>query len=150
LKKEHIQLLVARNENGESKFAQSNQFGLFPWSPSWGEINYFAFNYPTIEFHDELYGYLQEVAEKYKIDEFDEYLSSKGIAKNKEWIKELNGQPQAAVACTLPTFIRNKIHHPENQTMNNANFSIKELEDSILSLIKLCKDLKDANSKRII
>ena len=85
---------------------------------------------------------------KYNLD--NEYLCSKGIAKNKEWIKELNGQPQAPVDCTLPTFIRNKIHHPENQIMKNADFSPYELKNSILSLIKLCKDLKDANSKRTI
>lgn len=26
-------------------------------SPSWGEINYFAFDIPSIEFHNELYGF---------------------------------------------------------------------------------------------
>jgi len=140
--KGNIQLLVAKNENGESKFSNSEDFGLFPWSPSWGEINYFAFNYPTIEFHDELYGYLQERTEKYRIDEFDDFINSKGIEKIKKWTKEINGQPQTPIDCTLPTFIRNKIHHPENQSMQNENFNNDELENSILRLINLCKELK--------
>ncbi|MGB9678234.1 MAG: ATP-dependent nuclease, partial [Candidatus Ratteibacteria bacterium] len=72
--KDNIQLLVANNENGEVQIKQSEKFGLFPWSPSWGEINYFAYNHPTIEFHDELYGYLQEKSEKDKQSEFEEWL----------------------------------------------------------------------------
>ena len=31
---------------------------LFPWSPSFSEINYRAYRLPTNEFHNELYGYL--------------------------------------------------------------------------------------------
>lgn len=41
---------------------------------------------------------------------------------------------------TLPTFIRNKTHHPENVTMQSAEFSDKELKDSIGELIKLVRD----------
>jgi predicted ATP-dependent endonuclease of OLD family len=37
---------------GESKRIFGNQ------SPTWGEINYFAYNLPTIEFHNELYGFI--------------------------------------------------------------------------------------------
>jgi len=142
LGKENIQLLVAKNENGESKFSKSQDFGLFPWSPSWGEINYFAFNHPTIEFHDELYGYLQEKTERYKINEFDEWLSQQNISKNKSWRKEINGNPQNPENVTLPTFVRNKVHHPENQTMQNENYTFDELKSSIDAMINLIKSLK--------
>jgi len=142
INKQNIQLLVAKNENGKSNFSQSQEFGLFPWSPSWGEINYFAFNYPTIEFHDELYGYLQEITGKYRIDEFDDFINSKGIPKDKEWRKEINGQPQDLKKYTIPTFIRNKIHHPENTSMQNVNFNNDELKNSISLLIDLCNNLK--------
>jgi len=129
--KDKIQLLVAKNENGESKFSISEVFGLFPWSPSWGEINYFAFNYPTIEFHDELYGYLQEKSAKYKQDEFEKWLNEQNIPVNKEWTKEINGVTQKQENVTLPTFIRNKIHHSENKTMRTVNFTTNELKKSI-------------------
>jgi len=135
--KSNIQLLVAKNENGESKFSKSGDFGLFPWSPSWGEINYFAFNYPTIEFHDELYGYLQEISEKYKQDEFEDWLIKQSLSKDKTWTKEINGNPQQPEKVTLPTFIRNKVHHPENKTMREESFTNDELKDSINMMINL-------------
>ena len=146
-KKDNIQLLVAKNENGESKFSNSEVFGLFPWSPSWGEINYFAFNYPTIEFHDELYGYLQEITEKYKQDEFENWLMEQGISKNKTWTKETKGNPQQPKEVTLPTFIRNKVHHPENETMQDTNFTEDELKDSIRIMIGLIKKLRPIKKK---
>ena len=140
--KGNIQLLVAKNENGESKFSNSEVFGLFPWSPSWGEINYFAFNYPTIEFHDELYGYLQEKSEKYKQDEFEEWLNEQNIPVNKEWTKEINGAPHTKKNnVTLPTFIRNKIHHPENKTMKTVNFTTDELKNSIEIMVALIRKI---------
>jgi predicted ATP-dependent endonuclease of OLD family len=143
LGKNNIQLLVAKNENGESKFSKSQEFGLFPWSPSWGEINYFAFNHPTIEFHDELYGYLQEFSNIYDQNKFDNWLCKNNIPKDKTWTKEVKGNPQKPEKVTLPTFIRNKVHHPENKTMQNDNFSNEELNNSILKLINLCKELKN-------
>jgi predicted ATP-dependent endonuclease of OLD family len=48
------------------KVTSSKALKLFDWSPSWGEINYYSFDLPTIEFHNELYGYLQEKEQKFK------------------------------------------------------------------------------------
>ncbi|MBZ4644241.1 MAG: ATPase protein [Deferribacteraceae bacterium] len=140
IRKENIQLLVANNENGEVQIKKSEKFGLFPWSPSWGEINYFAFNHPTIEFHDELYGYLQEKSEKYKQSDFEKWLADNGIQTSKKWTREKNGQPQQEEDVTLPTFIRNKVHHPENQNMRDQNFSDEELKNSIELLINIVKN----------
>ncbi|AWB10777.1 AAA ATPase domain-containing protein [Thermodesulfobium acidiphilum] len=140
--KDNIQLLVARIENNEVQIEQSKKFDLFPWSPSWGEINYFAFNHPTIEFHDELYGYLQEKSKKYKQTEFEKWLCNKrnSVRKTKKWTKENNGNPKCKeIEVTLPTFIRNKVHHPENQTMKDKNFSDEELKESIKVMIELIK-----------
>ncbi|WP_407904243.1 ATP-dependent nuclease [Escherichia coli] len=36
----------------------------FPWSPTWGEISYKVYNLPTVELHNELYGYLQKISKK--------------------------------------------------------------------------------------
>lgn len=54
-------LFIFKRIHSEIKMDTINEkFGLFPWSPSWGEINYIAYDMPTIEFHDELYGRLHE------------------------------------------------------------------------------------------
>lgn len=47
-------LLFTRDENNKIIIsdARDKGWGLFPnWSPSWGEINFFAYDMPTIEFH---------------------------------------------------------------------------------------------------
>src|SRR5450759_3653282 len=112
--------------------------GLFPWSPSWGEINYFAYNYVTAEFHDELYGFIQERSQCLREHEMDDFLEQKfGIAKNRQWTPEKGGTPQQLRNVTLPVFIRNKIHHPENKTMRAVNFDRKDLFESTELLIKV-------------
>ncbi len=115
----------------------SDTSGLFPWSPTWGEINYMAYNFPTVEFHNELYGRLQELSKKWGITDFDNWLETQGVEKNKEWTKEKHGEPEEnADSVTLPTFIRNKIHHPENSSMISKDFTREELKESIDILIR--------------
>lgn len=117
--------------------------GLFPWSPSWGEINYFAYNYMTTEFHDELYGFIQERTQCLKEQDMDDLLEQKfGIAKNKQWIPERAGIPLQTRNLTLPVFIRNKIHHPENKTMQAVSFNGADLNESIQHLIKIADAVK--------
>ena len=112
-------------------------FGLF--SPTWGEINFFAFGVLSVEFHNELYGFIQAKAifedEKYYYEnDFDEYLKRAGIPKDKPYIRlnkdgTTNNQPR-----TLPTFIRNVIHHPENPY---NSYTQGEHETSVNMLIQL-------------
>jgi len=93
----------------------------------------------TIEFHDELYGYIQEKTKCYKEKEIDDYLESKGFIKNKNWTREKDGVPVNTYNCTLPVFIRNKIHHPENGTMQGVDFTVEELAESIERMIETVK-----------
>jgi predicted ATP-dependent endonuclease of OLD family len=101
----------------------------FPWSPSWGEINYFAYGLPTIEFHNELYGYLQYKNGAYKIKDLEKLFESKGLAKCKKWVEDKGGQRLNPKEVTLMTYIRNSIHHPENQ--HNFEYMPEELKESI-------------------
>lgn len=134
-----IELLITKNTtDGVIVENTGLQFGLFPWSPSWGEINYSAYDLPTIEFHNELYGYIQEKQQKYTIDQAEAYFVSKGITKSKKWTKIVNGQAQQPEDVTLMTFVRNRIHHPENT--NNGEYAPQELKSSIDELIKLVKN----------
>lgn len=115
--------------------ADSGKLSLFDWSPSWGEIMYFAFNTATVEFHNELYGVIQERSGCYTLAAMDAHLNSSGFAKDKTWIKVAKGVSSPPESVTLATFIRNTIHHPENRS--NANFSEGDLSESIGRMISL-------------
>ena len=140
-------LLLKRNEDNEIDIlnARNEGWGLFgDVSPTWGEINWFAYDLLTIEFHNELYGFLQ--AKAINEDEsndreanFDYWLNRKGIDQNKQWIRELKGIPQSPVNRTIQTYIRNTIHHPENN--HNSKYSNDELKASIENMIEIIKTL---------
>ncbi|MFZ3090781.1 MAG: AAA family ATPase [Nitrospirota bacterium] len=139
LKNSQIELLITKNStNGIVVENTGSQFGLFPWSPSWGEINYSAYGLPTIEFHNELYGYIQEKQQKYTIDQVETYFVGKSVTKSKKWTKITSGQAQQPEDVTLLTFVRNSIHHPENMT--NGGYTPQELKSSIDEMIKLLKN----------
>ena len=60
---------------------------------------------------------------------------SKGVIKTKKWKRLKGGVVQPERDITLPTYIRNFIHHPEN--MENVKYTGCELEESTEVLIKL-------------
>ncbi len=101
------------------------------------EINYSVYDLPTIEFHNELYGHIQELQQKYTIDQAETYFVSKGITKSKKWTAIVGGQTQKPEDVTLMTFVRHSIHHPENTS--NGRYTPQELKSSIDELIKLIK-----------
>ncbi len=130
---ENIKLLITETDNNLCQIKDSDlTLKSFPWSPSWGEINYYAYGLATIEFHNELYGYLQSKNKIYNIQQFDTYLSNTGIPKDKNWIHDKDGK---IYSYTLMSYIRNFIHHPENQ--NNLNYTAEELQYSISEMLKL-------------
>jgi AAA15 family ATPase/GTPase len=126
---------------GSNSASPSQALALFgKSSPTWGEINYYAYNLPTVEFHNELYGFLQAKAitidPKYQYeDKFENYLMSQGLAQTKMWIREKAGKPLTPAQSTLQTYIRNFIHHPENS--RNSEYTLLELNQSITELIPL-------------
>lgn len=110
---------------------------MFPWSPTWGEINFKAYKLPTVELHNELYGALQYKSTKFYESEFEAWLKTKKIVDSKQWIREQNGNACNPKNVTLQTFIRNHIHHPENQTMQSNRYTEDELKQSIEEMIRL-------------
>lgn len=138
-------LFVFKNTNHSNSVKRmSNSNYLFPYSPSWGEINYKAYNIPTIELHNELYGTLQEKSGKFQEKQFEQWLvnpSFGNLSMSKNWTRENNGQPQSPYSVTLQTFIRNHIHHPENRTMQNDFYTYDELKQSIDEMIVILESL---------
>ncbi|MHB9011617.1 MAG: AAA family ATPase [Ignavibacteriaceae bacterium] len=106
------------------------------------EINYLAFNLATEEYHNEIYGFLQEKCEYFYESEFEKFLTEeKGIKKSKKWARERNGQKYGnEYDVTLQTFIRNKIHHPENKTMQAYKYTPEELRESIDKMINILRN----------
>lgn len=120
---------------------EDSNWGIFPWSPSWGEINFYAYNLPTVEFHDELYGRLQEKTQNYRENDIEKYFAFSGINLCKKWTPEKDGQVLDEKDVTLQTFIRNKIHHPENTTMQSSEYTFEDLKQSSEEMINLIRIL---------
>jgi len=129
--KDHIERCyrVFKENNEITKITQLNG----PKS-SYSEINYLVFDVPTSDHHNELYGHLQEREERFNEKEFEDYLKTKGIDLKKSY-KKLKGGKSHEYKTTLPTYIRNLIHHPENT--ENDKFSDQDLRESIEILRKI-------------
>ncbi len=142
-KKDTHSISVFSKNGGMNKAEAGNEFDLFgASSPTWGEINYYAFNVLSVEFHNELYGFVQARAivedEKYYCEnDFENYLVSKKIDQTKDYVRLKKDGTNESQKRTLPTYIRNIIHHPEN--IQNPKYTEAELKTSIESLIPLLK-----------
>jgi predicted ATPase len=107
---------------------------------SWGEINYYAYGIPSFEFHDELYGWIQQKLGAHDSKALDDQLeASHGRRKNRVWIKEKRGK-LITDNVTQMTFIRHFVHHPEN--IHNPRFSEHDLETSISQMVDIVRALK--------
>ena len=89
---------------------------------SYSEVNYEVFGIPSSDYHNELYGYLEDV-EKSKLD---------GLPKTKKW---KNKKTTTTEDVSLATYIRHSIHHPENT--QNTKFTAEDLQESIKTLREL-------------
>lgn len=132
------------NEGIEIIDARDNGWGIFGrFSPTWGEINWNAYDLPTVEFHNELYGFLQAKAtdedeQNYYEENFDTWLKDKlGTEQNKTWTKIKSDGSTEDTNRTLQTYIRNSIHHPENT--ENDKYSDEELRKSTQAIIDFIK-----------
>lgn len=142
-KKETHSMNIFSKEAGLNKVEEGKEFDLFGTSsPTWGEINYYAFGVVSIEFHNELYGFIQAKAvledeKNYFEDEFEKYLISKGLSQDQSYVRLKKDNSTENQIRTLPTKIRNIIHHPENT--HNVKYTEQELKNSIQLLIPLLK-----------
>lgn len=147
--KSHRLAVIAGQGEGR-RIDTSTTLGLFGvGEPTWGEINYRAFDICSHEFHNELYGYVQKHVDEGKTDgksatekEVDEFLVSEGLTKNKTWARS----PNESHSATLTVYVRNTIHHPENPL--NAAVTDAELRDSTEALVCLVEKLGTSAGKQ--
>ena len=134
-------LLILSREDGGPSIRYSEELGLVAsQKPSLGEITYFAFGISSPEFHDELWGEIQVITKRKSEWSLNVCLhDTHKLPYDKEWKRDdrPNDGPEGA---TLPYFIRNSIHHPENRL--NAPYTDDELEESTESLIAVLKALQ--------
>ena len=145
---------ILKNHIGEAELivGQKNGNEIFLHNPpmdnrlfsniSWGELSYYAYDLATFEYHNELYGWIQERTEKWSIMSVDNYLNEKGIKQDKVWIKQKkSGEKEQNV--TIMTYIRNFTHHPENTL--NKQYDEHELHQSITELREIAYDIRAEN-----
>lgn len=92
--------------------------------PSLNEVNYQAFIEITDEYHNELYGYLEENGLFAVYKQGKQAMNYNQIARDKVTL-----QPRQII---LSEYIRHQIHHPENT--NNTRYTDEQLTESIESM----------------
>lgn len=114
--KDHIERCykVVKKENKTTTLEE-----IKPKATSYSEVNFEIFNIPSTDYHNELYGYLEDVS-KSKLDT---------LPKNRKWTDARNGKIKDV---SLAEYIRHSIHHPENKL--NNKYTKFELIESINTL----------------
>lgn len=135
-----VQLLVTKVENKKLNVqdARASGFGLLKRSPSWGEICYFAYNLPTVEFHDDLYSSVEDKlktspSQRLSQEDTEAWFITKGQTKEVRWPDPINGPKEE----TLMTYVRNKTHHPDNT--DRPQYTPEQLKDSIERMIAMLR-----------
>lgn len=97
------------------------------------ETNFLAFGLASNDYHIELYGWLQDKESKQSVKSCDDF-----IIAQQQYDPSIHAKPSSfGQTCysSLPTYIRNAIHHP----VSGNTFTGAELRTSINLLIELCK-----------
>jgi len=96
------------------------------------ETNFLAFDLITNDYHIELYGWLQDKESKTTVKDCDDF-----IVAQQQYNPAIHAKPSnfgKRCYSSLPTYIRNAIHHPDSGNI----FTPDELRTSINLLIELC------------
>ena len=132
----NVGLFIFRKDGISNTVEDASLEKIFPWSPTWGEINFKAYKLPTVELHNELYGRLQDKNGKFSERDFEQWINAQGIQFSKYWTRvNSDGTVRQPYPVSLQTFISNHIHHPENR--QNTLYTEDELKQSIEEMIGL-------------
>lgn len=133
-------LIVGKKSPNKKIFLHnpSSQQWLFS-KVSWGELSYYAYDLATFEFHNELYGWIQEATGQWSENQIENFFVQSGFVQNKVWIRSIRGQLSSNNR-TIMTFIRNFTHHPENT--HNSEYTEMELRDSISNMLQTVNNIR--------
>lgn len=111
------------------------------------DINFIVFGDASVEYHNQLYGELQSIFGVFDTKKFDDKLALKGCSRTKIWKKEFINKDPVPSDVSLQTYIRNQIHHPENQC--NEPYTDEEIKHSINEMrLILANELQQRRDKR--
>ena len=128
--KDNVLIIILNDDSGLITPKTVNVPGVLPTITA-AETNYLAFNIASIDYHIELYGYLQMKEGKPYIKECDDFIFNHPLFDSAKYGKASSyGRTQYN---TLPTYIRNAIDHPDS----GNRFTDDELRRSIEFLIQL-------------
>lgn len=155
-KDKHTLKIFSRN-NPMQRIKDDIELNLLPHSPSWGEINYFAFNIPSPEFHNELFATMhtnlidtpfssnQQRKVTQSLKSLDSWLDEEcqEVPKTDEThVNAKNPNDLENKDLTMPVYIRNYINHPgeiKDDQENNIRLepTPEELNESIEFMLTL-------------
>ena len=136
--RENVLVVVLNDDNGTIISKNITAPHVLPTVTS-AETNYLAFGLLSVDYHIELYGYLQNKTGNHKITDCDNYILGQTSYYNPTIHSKLssytNRQGHTFNYQTLPTYIRNLIDHPDP----TQNYTEEEFKHSIELLIELCR-----------
>lgn len=133
--KDNVLIIILKDKAGKiaPTYLNNPPFVLPNITPA--ETNYLAFGVATTDYHTLLYGYLQDKTSNNTVKGCDNYITNSPNYDKKTHDKPSPDKAGKLAYQTLPTFIRNAIHHPDS----SRTYSNYELETSIELLRLLCK-----------
>lgn len=130
--RENVLVIVLTDDNGTVRSKRITAPNVLP-SVTAAETNYLAFGVPSVDYHIELYGWLQNKTSNHSIGACDSYIAS--CAQYDRTRHEKIDHYNSHRYLTLPTYIRNAIDHPDS----SRRYTEEELKISIELLIELCR-----------
>jgi AAA15 family ATPase/GTPase len=126
-------LVIVMERDGESiKTRKVDSPSVLPSITS-AETNFLAFDLISNDYHIELYGWLQDKESRNSVKSCDDFIIAQQCYNS-----AIHAKPSSFGTknySSLPTYIRNAIHHPDS----GNTFTRAELRTSIKLLIELCK-----------
>ena len=130
-----LPIVVKREEQSQESRISKLDESVLPYV-SMNEINYIAFDEPSIEYHIELFGYMQNILDK-KVKDLDDWLKESGIITDADLFDWYNTNSlEKTESMTLSYCVRNNIDHPlvddcdprkHEAYLNNSKFDNKDL-----------------------
>lgn len=125
-------VIALEDDGGVIKARKVDSPSVLP-SVTSAETNYLAFDIVSNDYHIELYGWLQDKKSKSSVKSCDDFIKAHpryDISKHRK-----SSGFGSTTYDTLPTYIRNAIHHPDSGNV----FTEQEMRISIELLIELCR-----------
>ena len=136
--RDNVLIIVLSDDNGTIHSKSITAPIVLPTITS-AETNYLAFGIISVDYHIELYGYLQNKTGNDTVKSCDDYIIAQTAFFNPVLHSKAssftNQRGQTTNYQTLPTYIRNLIDHPDPA----RHYTQEEIKRSIELLIALCR-----------